>query len=355
MQNESYAPEGTDTVTRTVEDSVDYLADIIGDSNFAGRRVQAGPVLKLMYDTAVSVALRHSGYRSVLLGVDRIDLPRRVCHMDLVQLEGQLVSVGRSSMAIEVQCFIKRPEEREFTPSHVGFVTMVAVDEQGNPIRDIPRLSYDSPLGVAAKPLAEHRKAQILERRQAVEWIDQKDDFRVSDVIESEQSVRYDYLKPLETEVRVKGQIISQGVMLDGRVKGGDFLVWLDRVATYTARQFTRNDCVITLSTDDILFKRPLHATDRIELISRVIHVRTHTLEVSIDIIVHTLEGEQYSLDSVTLLILNYHASGPKKKITTGLDLSEDDQDSLKRYIKARTRYSFWKSNPESHLTQSPV
>ena len=69
----------------------------------------------------------------------------------------------------------------------------------------------------------------------------------------------------------------------------------------------------------------------------------------------HTLEGEQYSLDSVTLLILNYHASGPKKKITTGLDLSDDDQDSLKRYIKARTRYSFWKSNPESHLTQSPV
>lgn len=355
MENESNLPMGSDTVTRTVEDSVDYLADIIGESGSAGNRVQAGPVLKMMYDTAMSVALRHSGYRSVLLGVDRIDLPRRICHMDLVRLEGQIISVGRSSMAIEVQCFKKRPMEREFALAHVGFVTMVAVGNEGNPIRDIPRLSYDSPLGVNAKALAEHRKAQIIERRQAVEWIDQKNDFRVSDVIESEQAVRYDYLKPLETEVRVKGQIISQGAQQDGRVKGGDLLVWLDRVATYTARQFTRNDCVITLAIDDMVFKRPLHSTGRIELVSRVIHVGTHTLEVAIDIIVHTLEGEQYSLDSVTFLILNYQTSGPKKKITTGLTLTDEDQDSLKRYIMARTRYSFWKSNPESHLTQSPI
>ena len=355
MENESNLPSGLDTVTRTVEDSVDYLADIIGERGSAGQRMQAGPVLKMMYDTAMSVALRHSGYRSVLLGVDRIDLPRRVCHMDLVRLEGQIISVGRSSMAIEVQCFKKRPTEREFTLSHIGFVTMVSVDNEGNPIRDIPRLSYDSPLGVNAKALAEHRTAQIIERRQAVEWIDQKNDFRVSDVIESEQAVRYDYLKPQETEVRVKGQIISQGVNQDGRVKGGDLLVWLDRVATYTASQFTRNDCVITLAIDDMLFKRPLHSTDRIELVSRVIHVGTHTLEVAIDIIVHTLEGEQYSLDSVTFLILNYQASGTKKTIKTGLTLSDEDQDSLKRYIMARTRYSFWKSNPESHLTHSPI
>lgn len=355
MQNGSRIEKLENPISRTIEESTDFLADIIGDSSRAGERIQAGPVLKMMYDTAVSVALRHSGYRPVLLGMDRIDLPCRICHMDLVRLEAQIISMGRSSMAIEVKCFTKQPTEREFTAAHVGFVTMVSVDETGNPIRNTPRLSYESPRGIAAKPLAEHRKAQILERRQALEWIDQKDDFRVSDVIESEQTVRYDYMKPEETVVNVKGQIISQNVHLDGRVKGGDFLVWLDRVATYTARQFTRNDQVITLSINDMLFKRPLHATDRIELFSRVTYVRTHTLEISIDIIVHTLEGEQYPLESVDFLILNYHSSGPKKKITTGLLLNDDDQDSLKNYIKARTRYSFWKSNPESHLTQSPV
>lgn len=355
MQNEAEAGQNTEKPSRTVEDSADFLADVVGNSDAAGQRMQAGPILRMMYDTAVLVALSHSGYRSVLLGLDRLDMPRRICHMDLVRLEGQIISVGRSSMAVEVKCFVKPPGEREFTPAHVGFVTMVAVDEQGNPVRNIPRLSYDSPLGVRAKALDTHRRAQIAERRQAVEWIDAKDDFRVSDVLEAETAARYDYVRPEDTIVQVKGQIISHGVHQDGRVKGGDFLVWLDRIATYTARQFTRNDHVITLSSNDILFKRPLHATDRIELISRVIHVRTHTLEVAIDINVQTLEGELYSLDSGTFLILNYLPSGPKKKIVTGLILSDDDQDSLKRYIKARTRYSFWKSNPESYLTQSPV
>ena len=64
---------------------------------------------------------------------------------------------------------------------------------------------------------------------------------------EMKETDRYEILRPEDTEVRVKGQIISQGVHQDGRVKGGDFLLWLDRVATYTARQFTRNDHCITL------------------------------------------------------------------------------------------------------------
>lgn len=339
---------------RPVEYSADFLADVMGQSAYAGQRVQAGPVLKMMYNTAVSVALRHSGYRSVLLGIDRIDLANRICHMDLVRLEGKVIEVGRSSMVIEVACFAKAPGEREITQTHVGFVKMVAVDDRGNPLRPIPGLDYNSPMGAEAKALAAHRRAQLAERQQALEWIEAKEEFKVSEVIESEPTVRYEYLRPRDTIVNVKSQIISQEVHRDGRVPGGDFLVWLDRIATYTASQFTRNAHVITLALNDILFKRPLHATDRIELTSRVILVRAHTLEVSIEVTVHTLEGDRYALDSVDFLIINFHPSGAKKKITTGLLLDDADQESLKRYIRARTRYSFWKSNPESHLTQTP-
>ena len=274
--------------------------------------------------------------------------------MDHVRMEGRLVEAGRSSMTIEINCRVKPHGEREFQESHVGFVKMVAVDEMGQPLRNIPALDYNSSEGAAAKALAEHRRAQIAERKAALEWIDGKENFQLSDVLEPEQSDRYEYLTPAETALQLKGQIISSGAHLDGRVKGGDFLVWLDRVATYTASQFTRNEYMVTLSVNDILFKQPLHATDRIELNSRVIHVRNYTLEVSIEITVHALNGEQYTLDPLDFLILNYSPSGEKRRITTGLRMDEADQEALRSYIRARTRYAFWKSNPESHLSQSP-
>lgn len=339
---------------RTVEYSQDYLAEIVGHESHAGERIQAGPILKLMYETAVAVAFRHCGHRPVMLRLDRIDLTRVICHMDLVRIEGRMVEVGRSSMVIEVRCFAKKPTEREYSPRHVGFFTMVAINEEGQLARRLAPLSDDTPQGRESKALAAHRRAEIAERRQALEWIDREEGLRVEDVIEPLQAVRYDSLRADETVVRIKGQVISQGPQQDGRVRAGDLLVWLDRVANYTARQFAGNDHLVTLSVNDVVFKKALHATDRIELISRVAYVRTHTLEIAIDIIVHTLEGEQYPLDPVEFFLINYSPSGEKVKITTGLALSDEDQESLRRYLKARTRFAFWKAHPESHLTQRP-
>jgi hypothetical protein len=82
--------------------------------------------------------------------------------------------------------------------------------------------------------------------------------------------------------------------------------------------------------------------------------VRTHTLEVALDLIVHTLAGEQIELDRVEIFLINFSPSGAKRPITTGLVLSEEDQASLRMYLKARTRFNFWKAHPESHLTQLP-
>ena len=217
-------------VFRTVEYSADYLAEIAGEEALEGARLQAGPLLKLLYDTGVSVALRHSERRPVLLRLDRIDLTRRIRHMDLVRVEGRLIEVGHSSMVIEARCSARSPGEREFRSSHLGFVTMVALDSEGQPSRDIPRLSYDSPGGPEARALAAHRREELSERRQALEWIDQADIFRSEDVVESDPVPRYDRIRPEETLVQVKGQLISQSTYFDGRVKGGDLIQWLERL-----------------------------------------------------------------------------------------------------------------------------
>lgn len=347
-------PTSSSAQVKTVEESADYLAGIIGEEEHTGLRIKAGPILKMMYDTAFSVAMRHSGKRVVLLGLDRLDLVNPIHHMDLVRLEGRIIQVGRSSMVVEIRCFAKEPTDRNFRESHVGFITMVAVDEDGEPVRDIPDLSYDSPLGVEAKTMNEHRKAQLAERSHAMEWIDNKNDFKVSDVVEPDQDTRYQFLKPEQTEIRVKGQVLSPFPQEEGRVKAGELLAWMDKVANYTAWQFTGNPDVVTLSVNDVLFKHVVHATDRVEIISRVIHVRRHTLEVSLEVSTHSLDGESRTLENVDFLILSYGPSGEKKKITTGLLLEGADQSTLKSYIRSRTRFNFWKSNPESYLIQTP-
>ena len=345
---------GAAQLLRSVEESADFQANIVGDEGREGERLHAGPVLKLLVDAARSVALRHSGKRPVLLSLDRIDLTGRIRHMDLVRVEGRLIEVGHSSMVIELRCSVRSPGEREFRPSHVGFVTMVALDEEGQASRDIARLSYDSPGGTEARAMAAHRREELAERRQALEWVQQSEVLRADDVIEPDPVSRYEWLHPEETLVRLKGQLFTMDGPADGRVKGGDLLAMLDRLATYTARQFTRNRHLVTICVNDVLLKRPLLNADRVELQARVVYVRTHTLEVGIDITVHTLAGERYGLDSMDFQIFNFDASGEKKPITTGLKIEDGDQDGLRRYLRARTRYAYWKSHPESHLIQSP-
>ncbi|MBI3993566.1 MAG: acyl-CoA thioesterase [Candidatus Lambdaproteobacteria bacterium] len=340
--------------TRTVEDSADFLATIIGEESQRGQRVQAGPILRLMVCAAESVAQRHCGCQAVLLGLDRIDLTRVISHMDLVRFDARLVDVGHSSMVVEVRASVQRPMEREFSPSHVGFITMVAVDGAGRPLRELPKLNYDTPLGAEAQALVEHRRAQLAERKQALEWIAARESLRPEDVIEPFQIERYDYLTPQLTTVQVKRPASARRDDGNVRIRAGDLLMWADQVATYTAQRFANNDQAVTISVNDIVFKRPMHRDEHIELFAQVSYVRSHSLEVAVDIILHVPDGGTEFVASIDFLIFNYHRSGLKKKITTGLRFEPGDLAGMRRYLHARTRYNFWKSHPESHLTQSP-
>ena len=350
----SNSPAANSRLSKPVEASMESLAEIMGVSERAGLRMHAGPVLKKMYQTALSVALKHGGGRPVMVGMDRIDLAQPISHMDLLRLEGCLLEVSGAVMVVKVLGAVKRYGEREFENSHIGYFSMVSLNARGGPQKGVPRLDYASPEGQEAKVLSRHRLSQLEERQQAFGWVDEQTRLLPEEVLEADPVPRYEKLRPQETEVRVKGQLFSQGVP-DGRIRAGEMLEWMDRVATYTASQFTRNPHVITISVNDLNFRRPLHADDHIELIARVTYVRTHTLEVNITPRVYHLSGEVVELDPVDFLLLNHDASGLKRKIATGLNMDGAETESLRKYLKAKSRYQFWKNHPESHLSQAPA
>jgi acyl-CoA hydrolase len=53
-----------------------------------------------------------------------------------------------------------------------------------------------------------------------------------------------EFLTIPQTEVFVKRQFFPKHVNLNTTIFGGEVLLWMDKIATYTARHFTKNHCI---------------------------------------------------------------------------------------------------------------
>ncbi|NHX27668.1 acyl-CoA thioesterase, partial [Escherichia coli] len=85
-----------------------------------------------------SVALRASRGRAATIAVDAMQFHRPVKVGDEVTLYARLLSVGRTSMKVEVRAWRRpAPEERSEQVTS-GIFTFVAIDENGNP-RPVPQ------------------------------------------------------------------------------------------------------------------------------------------------------------------------------------------------------------------------
>jgi acyl-coenzyme A thioesterase PaaI-like protein len=64
------------------------------------------------------------------------------------------------------------------------------------------------------------------------------------------------------SKVNVKRIFFPKNLNYHNTVFGGDILLWMDRVATQCARQFTRNRHVFTKHMQRVFFKQPILITD---------------------------------------------------------------------------------------------
>jgi acyl-CoA hydrolase len=90
---------------------------------------------------------------------------------------------------------------------------------------------------------------------------------------------------------------------------GGTAMQLMDEVAFITATRFTRK-VVVTVSSDRIDFKKPIHAGTIIELVGKVVKIGTTSLDVKVDIFVENMysdEREKAISGTFTFVALDEH------------------------------------------------
>jgi acyl-CoA hydrolase len=127
---------------RPVTDSSATLANWMGplDANGAGF-VHGGTVMKLCDEAAGLAAVKHCRQRVVTAGMDRMTFRVPIHVGELVSFQASVNAVWHSSMEVGVRVDTENPRTGERRHSNSAYLTMVAVDEQGNPVAVPPLLT----------------------------------------------------------------------------------------------------------------------------------------------------------------------------------------------------------------------
>ncbi len=325
--------------TKTPEDSESFIAEIVGEESRMGQRMSAGRLLHMMDIVAASAAARHAGCEAVTLAFDRVELLNYICHMDYVRYDASVIQVGRSSMIVRVEGAYKAPDEMEVHTGHSGVITMVAIDADGRPNRNIPRLEYRTPRDLAQKAMAESRERLLANRRRTTAAVD-----GMAVIPEDHLADHYPrtaHIPPEKTELVIRKNFLPRNTNILGNVFGGDTIEMMEELALATARQFTGNFRMVTIAMEDVLFLRPLHLDHIVEMRGRVIFVANTTLVVEIAVMAVSFQNEKAShvTNSGLFTVLNYDRVGRKKGIATGLDMSRSDLDLRRSYLKEQIKY----------------
>jgi acyl-CoA hydrolase len=109
----------------------------VADANIAGD-VHGGWIMKLCDDAAVIAASRHSERRVVTLAVDGMLFRNPVRVGDVLTLRATVNAAWRSSMEVGVRVEAEDPRRRETTHTLTAYLTMIALDDEGQPTAVAP-------------------------------------------------------------------------------------------------------------------------------------------------------------------------------------------------------------------------
>lgn len=127
-------------------------------ANFSGK-VHGGAMLKMLDEVAYACASRYAGSYVVTISVDQVTFKHPIAVGDLVTFLAKVNYTGRTSMEVGIRVVTESVRRRDCTHAMTCYFTMVAVDDDGNPVA-VPVLEPED--------ASEHRRFEAARLRRAL-------------------------------------------------------------------------------------------------------------------------------------------------------------------------------------------
>jgi acyl-CoA hydrolase len=137
------------------------------DANNGGN-VHGGVIMHLCDEVAGIAAVRHSGTRVVTAAVDRMTFRHPVFLGQLVTVKATVNAAWRSSMEVGVRVESENVRRGEVLHTSTAYLTMVALDDEGNPT-EVPPIAPETPEEIRRAREAQLRRDNRLAERQRIE------------------------------------------------------------------------------------------------------------------------------------------------------------------------------------------
>ncbi len=138
----------------------------IGDAN-SGGFVHGGVVMRLCDEAAGIAAIRHSGCRVVTAAMDRMTFLSPVRIGELLTCSAMVNAAWRTSMEVGVRLEAESPWEGSKRHTSTAYLTMVALDEHGEPT-PVPPLEPQTDVERRRQREAELRRSNRLAERNEI-------------------------------------------------------------------------------------------------------------------------------------------------------------------------------------------
>jgi acyl-CoA hydrolase len=136
------------------------------DANTAGN-VHGGTVMKMCDEAAALAAIKHCRGRVVTAAMDRMAFLVPIRVGDLVTLSAAVNAAWRTSMEVGVRVEAENPRTGERRQTNTAYLTMVALDDDGNPA-PVPGVIAESSDEQRRRHEAEVRRANRLAEREEI-------------------------------------------------------------------------------------------------------------------------------------------------------------------------------------------